>query len=226
MRSFLHLAAARRSVRRYAPRPVPRDVLDRCLEAARLAPSACNAQPWRFLVCDEPDRRDALFEAAFGGPWYGFNRFAAAAPVLVAVLTGTSGGWARLGGAVRGVRYALIDVGIACEHFCLQAAEEGLGTCWLGWLNGRRARRALGLGREVRIDVILAAGYPADDDAPRPKQRKPLDAVRAYVPPGRAGGPPCAYRSPGMCLRTSVSIAGSARTAAAAYSAAGRTAPL
>jgi nitroreductase len=179
--TFLDLARRRRSIRRYAARPVPREALDRCCEAARLAPSACHSQPWRFVVVDGAAEREALFRAAFGGPLCGFNRFAAQAPVLVAVVTGRSKWYTRVGGLLRGLHYALVDVGIAAEHFVLQATEEGLGTCWLGWFDGRAARRALGLPRGTRIDVILAVGYP-EGDPPADKPRKPLDAIREFLP--------------------------------------------
>lgn len=192
--SFLDLCRARQSCRRYDPsRPVPRDALDRCLEAARLAPSACNSQPWTFVVIDEPARRAALAEAAFGG-LHRMNRFAAEAPVLVVVLTERSKTLARIGGQIRGVPYRLIDVGIACEHFVLQAEEEGLGTCWLGWFDERAVKRVLGLPRSAHADIMISVGHPAAGDAPRPKNRKAPEEMRRYLgggpgrDPGAGGG--------------------------------------
>jgi nitroreductase len=176
--TFLELAARRRSARAYEDRPVPRDAIERCLEAARLAPSACHSQPWTFLVAADPEVRRRLAEAAFSG-LHAMNRFAASAPVLVAVVTERSRYAARLGGHLRGVHYALIDIGIACEHFVLQAAEEGLGTCWLGWFDERGVKRALGLPRAARVDVMLSVGWPAEP--PREKARKTLDEIRRYV---------------------------------------------
>lgn len=177
--TFLDLVKRRQSDRAYAARPVGRDVIDRCLEAARLAPSACNSQPWRFIVVDGGEDRARLAEAAFGGI-YGMNRFAASAPVLIAVLTERSTYAARLGGRIRGVQYSLIDIGIACEHLCLQAAEEGLGTCWLGWFNERGVKHVLGLPRGARVDILISMGYPADADV-REKKRRPIDDVRQYA---------------------------------------------
>jgi len=176
--SFLDLARTRRSVRAYAATPIPHERLERCLEAARLAPSACNSQPWSFIVVDEPGLRDALGAAAFSGI-YRMNRFAADAPVLVAVVTERSRYAAALAGTLRGTPYNLIDIGIAVEHFVLQAAEEGLGTCWLGWFDARGVRRVLGLSRHARVDVLVSMGYPAQEPGPA-KPRRALSEIRRY----------------------------------------------
>ena len=176
--NFLDLAARRQSERKYASRPVDRAVVERCLEAARLAPSACNSQPWTFLVLDREEQRNRVAEAAFSGV-YSMNAFARKAPVLIVVLTEKSKYMARLGGQFRGVQYSLVDIGIACEHFALQAAEEGLGTCWLGWFNEKGVKEALHLPHETRIDVILSAGYPESEEI-RAKRRKTMDEIRRY----------------------------------------------
>lgn len=175
--NFPDLCRRRQSCRKYQPEPVPRELIDQCLEAARLAPSACNSQPWTFIVTDQPAARDALAEAAFSG-MYNMNRFAAGAPVLVTVITERSKYLARLGGHFRGVQYSLIDIGIACEHFILQAAEQGLGSCWFGWFNEKAVKQVLDLPRDAHIDVMISLGYPAD--TPRDKKRRPLDEIRRY----------------------------------------------
>ena len=110
MSSFLELVRRRQSTRRYAPGPVPREAVDRCLEAARLAPSACNSQPWSFVVVDEPATVAELAGQACSG-LYRMNRWAATAPVLVVVITEHSRYITRLGGQIRDVRYNLIDIG-------------------------------------------------------------------------------------------------------------------
>lgn len=177
--SFLDLVRKRQSERRYSGKPVPREVIERCLEAARLAPSACNSQPWTFIVADDPDLRARLAEAAFSGI-YSMNRFASKAPVLVVVVTERSKYAARLGGQMRGVQYSLIDLGIACEHFILQAAEDGVGTCWLGWFNEKSVKQVLGLPRDAKVDVVISMGYP-ETDAFREKNRKPLEDMHRYA---------------------------------------------
>jgi len=177
---FGELVQRRRSVRRYMPGPVSRSLVDQCLEAARLAPSACNSQPWSFLVVDEPGRRDRLAAAAFAGV-YAMCAFARQAPVLVAMVTERSRFSAALGGLWRGVQYNLVDIGIAGEHFALQAAELGLGTCWLGWFDEKAVRRELALPRGTRVDILFALGWPADAPPPAGQVRRPLDAIRRYV---------------------------------------------
>lgn len=159
--SFFQLCLQRRSCRKYAPESVRREVLERCLEAARLAPSACNSQPWRLVVVDTPEIKNALADAAFSGV-YRMNAFAKQAPVLVVVIREKSRYAALLAGALRGVPYSLIDLGIVGEHFILQAAEEGLGTCWLGWFDVNAVRRVLKLPKDAQADAIISVGYPAE----------------------------------------------------------------
>lgn len=167
---FLELAAARRSIRKYKETPVEREKLDLCLEAARLAPSACNAQPCKFIVLDEPALKSKFCAAAFSGV-YAACRFAAAAPAIVAVVSGAGKVSAWLGNQVQGTNFRLVDVGIAAEHFVLAAAEQGLGTCWLGWFGARAGAKALGLGPGKKIEVLLAVGYPDENPAPRPRKK-------------------------------------------------------
>ncbi len=176
---FMDLVKNRQSCRQYAAQPVSREIIERCLEAARLAPSACNSQPWTFLVIHDPEKKNELAEKAFSGI-YSMNRFAGQAPVLIVVVTERSKYVARLGGQLRGVQYSLIDVGIACEHLILQAAEEGLGTCWLGWFNEKAVKQVLGLPRQTKLDVMISLGYPATGDI-RTKNRKPPDETCQYL---------------------------------------------
>ena len=176
--SFRELVQKRQSTREYAPDPVPREAIGRCLEAARLAPTACNSQPWRFVVVDEPSLKSRLARAAFGG-MFSMNTFAAEAPVLVAVVRERSKFAAAMGGFFRGVRFALLDVGAACEHFVLQAEEEGLGTCWLGWFNEKAVKRILELRAGDKVDVIISVGYPVAGEI-RDKQRKALNEMASF----------------------------------------------
>ena len=136
---FLELAKKRKSTRNYSSRLVAREVIERCLEAARMAPSACNAQPWSFIVVDEEDLKNKVASAAFSPP-YTLNTFAKKAPVLIVVVTERTKYVTRLAGFFRGIHFALVDVAIACEHLVLQAEEEGVGTCWLGWFNEKKVK--------------------------------------------------------------------------------------
>lgn len=175
---FLELVRKRQSVRSYLQKPVPRQIIDRCIEAARCAPSACNSQPWFFIVVDDEGVKNTLAERAFSGI-YGINSFVREAPVIIVVVTERSTYASRLGSYFRGTRYNLIDIGIACEHLVLQAAEEGVGTCWLGWFNERAVKRVLGLARSAKVDILISMGYPREE-TPVEKRRKTLDDVRRY----------------------------------------------
>jgi nitroreductase len=175
---FSKLAATRQSVREYRPDRVPREAIERCLEAARLAPSACNSQPWKFVVVDDPELVRKVAAATISGP-IRFNKFAETAPVIIVVVREPSKAEAVAGGAARNVPYAYIDIGIAVEHFCLAAAEQGLGTCILGWLVDARMKRILSVPANRKIALAITVGYPASDRI-RQKDRKSLDAIRSY----------------------------------------------
>lgn len=174
--SFLELCKRRRSVRRFSDRPVEREKLIRALEAARLAPSADNFQPWRFVVFDEQKKKQALADAVFKGV-FGASRGFAQAPVLVALLIKENLIVNRIAGGIAGKRFQLIDAGIAGEHFVLACAEEGLGTCWIGWFDSRALLRHLGLSRGYLAVALFAVGYPREDELPREPRRKPLDEI-------------------------------------------------
>ncbi|MBU2574659.1 MAG: nitroreductase family protein [Elusimicrobia bacterium] len=175
--AFLKLAAARRSIRKYKPLPVERERLQYCLEAARLAPSACNAQPYKFIVVDEPEAKEKLAKAAFSGI-YAPCSFAAAAGALVVVVSQTGKMSAWLGNQVRDTNFRLVDIGIAAEHFVLAAEEQGLGTCWLGWFNARAAARALNIPRALRPEIMLSVGWP--DEAPPARKRKSMEELASF----------------------------------------------
>jgi len=176
--TFLDLVKRRRSVRKYSAKPVPREVITRCIEAARLAPSACNSQPWHFIVVDDQELRKRVAQAAFSGA-YSMNSFAGDAPVLVVTVRDKSGYFATLGEFFRGVQYNLIDIGIACEHFVLQAEEDGVGTCWLGWFNEKAVKKILGIPKDKKADIIISMGYPEDGE-PRDKIRKPTEEISSF----------------------------------------------
>jgi nitroreductase len=175
---FQELVLNRRSVRRYLDRPVEREKVLACLEAARLAPSAENVQPWRFLIIDDPEVRQRYAATAFSGI-YSFSRFAAGAPVLIVILARPDLLANRLGKRIQGVAFYLIDIGISGEHLALQAEELGLGTCWVGWFNSRRTRKFFHIPREYKIVCIMTLGYP-EARAPREKRRKNLAEIAFF----------------------------------------------
>ncbi len=178
---FSELVKKRNSTRSYDSRPVPRELIDRCLDAARLAPSACNSQPWSFIIVDDEKTKNEIVEKSMTGI-YRSNYFVKEAPVIIAVITERSTYVARMGGLIRDVKYNLIDIGVACDHLTLQAEDLGLGTCWLGWFNEKAAKKVLGLSAKTQLDVMIALGYPKDSGEKK-KIRKPLDKIRKYYTP-------------------------------------------
>ena len=173
--NFLELVNRRKSCRRYLNKPVPKESIERCLEAARLAPSACNSQPWQFVVVTDEALKNKLVEESLSGMYAVFS-FAKKAPVVFAVIRDRSRYISQLAGALRGVEYSLIDIGIAGEHFILQATEEGLGTCWIGWFNEKAVKKVLGIHKSEKIDALIILGYP-EDPGPKQKKRKSLSEM-------------------------------------------------
>ena len=176
--TFLDLVNKRRSVRRYIDRPIPKGELLKCIEAARLAPSACNAQPWKFIVVDEPVLKNEICEKAFSG-MYSMNAFAKGAAALVVVISEKQKFLSVIGGYYRGTRYYLMDIGIACEHLILLAAELGIGSCWIGWFNERAVKKALKIPRYKKIDAIISLGY-YKEGKPAPKARKSREEISSF----------------------------------------------
>jgi len=175
---FFDLVKKRYSVRKYSSAKVPRTLIDQCLETARHAPSACNSQPWFFIVIDKPALLNKVTQAAFTGI-YSLFTFAKDAPVLIVVLTHTSSAFARLGAHIKKTQYNLIDIGIVCDHFILQAAECGLGTCMIGWFNAAGVKKELSLPHNTTIDMLISVGYP-EIQPTQNKDRKGLDVIRRY----------------------------------------------
>ncbi|MFC1993304.1 nitroreductase family protein [Chloroflexota bacterium] len=177
--SLLELLKQRRSVRDFLDKPVEREKILTCLEAARVAPSACNSQPWKFIFVDDRELKARLCKAAFRGI-YMLNSFCKEAPVIIAVVSERSQFLARIGGKFRGTKYYLIDIGIACEHFVLQAEELGLGTCWIGWFNERAVKSTLNIPKEKKIDILIALGYYDRRELGQGHDRKPMDKIASF----------------------------------------------
>ncbi|HVO76495.1 MAG TPA: nitroreductase family protein [Candidatus Bathyarchaeia archaeon] len=167
MGTFIDLVKRRRSIRAYRDDPVPRWMIESCIEAVRYAPSASNTQGWRFFVT-QGEFKEQLVREAMGGVVVP-NRFARTAPVVVALAMELSLVTHRLGARVKDIDYHLVDAGIAGEHFVLQATELGLGTCWIGWFNKKRVRKLLGIPAGWDIPALITVGFPAEE--PKPKER-------------------------------------------------------
>ena len=173
--SLQELIRRRRSVRHFLSRPVEREKILACLEAARLAPSAHNVQPWRFLVIDDPGLKERFAHEVFSGI-YNSSRFAAQAPVLIVILAQPDIFANQLGKQVQGISFYLIDIGIAGGQLSLQAEELGLGTCWVGWFSARKTRKFFSIPRKYKIPCLMAMGYH-EMRPPREKKRKSLEEI-------------------------------------------------
>ena len=174
--NFLEIAQTRQSCRSYdVSRPVEREKLDAVLEAARLAPSACNAQPYHFTVC----RGEAAKAAAKACQGMGMNKFASQAPILIIVSEQPYSKSAAMGAKVKNNDYRSIDIGIAAAYLTAEAAAQGLSTCILGWLDDKKIREVCGLDQPVRLVITL--GYAKEGDPLRPKKRKELSELVTYM---------------------------------------------
>ena len=172
--NFLEIAEQRQSCRSYdSAREVEQEKLDAVLNAARLAPSACNGQPYRLTVC----RGEAAKAVAAATTGMGMNKFAAQAPVLIVISEGPYVKTAALGAKLKHNDYRSIDIGIAAAYLTAEAATQGLGSCILGWLNGEKLQKLCGLSAPARLVITL--GYAKDKQ--RAKIRKDLDELVSYL---------------------------------------------
>ena len=172
--TFYTLAERRYSCRNYdAARPVEEEKLQAVLEAGRLAPSACNGQPYHVTVC----RGEAAKKAAKATMGMGMNRFAKDAPVLLVISEEEYVRTAAVGAKLKKNDYRSIDIGILAAYLTAEAAAQGLGSCILGWLEDEPLRRLCGVDRAVRLGITL--GYPKEETVP-PKKRKSAEQLFDY----------------------------------------------
>ena len=174
--NFTELAQNRQSCRSYNPdRAVEQEQLDRILQSARLAPSACNGQPYHITVC----RGEAAGQVAKAVQGMGMNKFAPDAPVMLVLSEKSYVATAALGSKLKGIDYRSIDIGILAAYITAEAAAQGLGTCILGWLDDEAIRKICGLDGAVRLVITL--GYAKDGDKLRPKKRREMDELVSMV---------------------------------------------
>ncbi|QSH41497.1 nitroreductase family protein [Lentisphaerota bacterium ZTH] len=170
---MLELSKQRVSCRNYLDKPVPDEILKNCLEAAHWAPSACNKQPWRFVIVkDDLLRQKICTEGFLPGipmPW------AVKAPVIVVLCAKINPVTHWLAPMVSGINYHYLDLGIAGEHFVLAAEEQGIGSCWIGWFKAKYIKKILKLPSNLKPVSLITLGYSAD--LPLPSRRLPLDEL-------------------------------------------------
>ncbi len=172
--NFQELILKRESCRAYDDaRPVEDEKLQKVLEAVRLAPSACNGQPYHLTVC----RGEKAKNAASATQGMGMNKFASQAPVLIVISETPYVKTAALGSKIKGNDYRSMDIGIAAAYLTAAATEQGLSTCILGWLDDEKLRKICGVDGAVRLVITL--GY-ARDESVREKKRKCLEELVTY----------------------------------------------
>ncbi len=182
----------RRSIRDYDPRPIESWKLHLLLEAARLAPSSMNSQPWRIFVVQDPKLKKILADATPGKihahPWL------SNAPIVF-ILCAMKSKTQRYFGQLIGKNYHLVDMGIVGEHICLEATELGLGTCWLGWIDKKQIKKAFNIPLLWEVVCLISAGYPSTTLNAQPPQ---IETAEPPQQPGESGigGVPSRERYP------------------------------
>ena len=169
---FLEIAQARQSCRSYdETRPVEEEKLQAILQAAQLAPSACNAQPYLITVCRDRKAKQVAKETTA----MNMNRFALQAPIMLVISEQPYNKTAALGAKLKKIDYRSIDIGIVAAYLTAEATAQGLSTCIIGWLDDAAIRKHCGLKAPVRL--VISLGYAKADDLLRKKKRKPLSEL-------------------------------------------------
>ena len=177
----LEAIKTRRSVRAYSTQPIPAGVMERMRQALQLAPSACNHQPWHFVLVSDEGLRRQIAKAANGQSWM------ADAPVTVVACGLPGRAYKGMGGYGNSVD---IDVTIALDHLTLAAVAEGLGTCWIGAFREPEIKRLLGVPRAVKVVAMTPLGYPASADLNHPVQEAQRKPAAEIFSTDRYDGPP------------------------------------
>ena len=175
---FLELVKLRESVRGYIDKEVEEEKILKCIEAARLAPSACNSQPWKFVVINNKEILSEIKNKIYDSV-IGINKFVLMAPVIIAVVGEKRNLTSAIGSSIKKKDYTSMDVGIAVEHLCLQATELGLGTCIIGWFKNEEIKKSLGIPKNRDIELIVSFGYHNNEN-PREKKRKNIEDIVAF----------------------------------------------
>lgn len=163
----------RQSCRDFRAQPVERDKLIRCLQAAQIAPSACNSQPYSFIAVTQDDLAQKTAQCLQGA---GMNKFVSTCGCFVIVVEEKANLSARVGAMRKQQDYTSVDIGIAAIQFCLAATAQSLSTCMLGWFDEGKLKALHGIDAGKRVRLVLCVGY-ARDEAVREKSRKPFDAL-------------------------------------------------
>lgn len=178
MKDFLSLAEQRQSDRAFDPkRTIEPEKIERILEAARLAPSACNAQPWHFIIVNDPEKKDLLADAV-ANKVLGFNHFTKQAPVHILIIEEKPNISSAFGGWIKDKKFTHVDIGIVSAFITLAAEDEGIGSCILGWFDEDKVKDIFNIPSSKRVLIDIVLGYSIQPD--RVKKRKSIEEIVSY----------------------------------------------
>lgn len=163
----------RYSCRRFSHTKVDRQVIAKCVDAARLSPSATNSQPWKFIIADD----EAVLKSL--APHLSFNKFAENAPALIVMVKEKANLTSKLGNVLQGNDFSSIDIGIAAETLCLALTSEGVNSCILGMFSEKGIKKVLGIPKARKVPLVIAAGYQTEPPKKR-APRKPAEETVGY----------------------------------------------
>ena len=173
MKDFFELVNNRQSCRKYLDKPVEKEKLIKCIEAARVAPSACNSQPWHFVIVNNRELSAKVADCIQDSI---MNKFTRECRAFIIAVEESGNITSRAGELLKKQDFRATDVAIACEHICLMAEELELGTCILGWFNEKNLKNLLNINKNKWVRLVIAIGYPADKTV-RKKVRKDLNDI-------------------------------------------------
>jgi len=176
MSDFFELVNKRESCRAYNTKEVEKEKLIKCIEAARLSPSACNSQPWTFVVATGEKGK----EVAKCTQKSGINKFTDNCPAFIVIIEEQASLSSKIAEVVTSQHYAQIDIGIVATHICYAALEQGLSTCILGWFDEKKLADAVNVPKSKKIRLVISVGY-AENDSLRTKKRKDLDDILTFI---------------------------------------------
>ncbi len=174
---FKELVNSRYSVRKYSDKEVKREDVYKCIESAGVSPSACNSQPWYYVIIDNSEVRDQVAATTYNSI-IKFNKFVSEAPIIVALVNTKGTLPSKIAEHTKGRHYDIFDCGISAGFFTLQAAELGLGTCMIGWFDEKKLKEVISVPDKYSIELLITVGYP-DEGEKNSKKRKELDKISA-----------------------------------------------
>ena len=171
------LFTTRQSCRKFSKKPVENEKLKKIIELTRLAPSACNSQPWGFEVVNIPELSKKVASATQD---LGMNKFTTDCPAFIVVVEETASLGEKVGMKFKNQEFVSNDLGIAVAHIILSASCLGLSTCVLGWINEKNLKEILSIDKKKKVRLVIATGYADEDDTIRDKKRKPIDKIANF----------------------------------------------